>query len=87
MGDKSWQWTISCENTECSFRPKGRHVVIRKSQRFDLNKVLTKLEILCSYWNAWGILPPYEKLQIPLAEWYKWKEKNETTSECTTSHD
>ena len=71
----SWQWTISCGNSECTFKPKGRHVVVRKSQRYSLQKIATKLEILCSYWNSHNFDRPYERLQIPLEEWQKWLSK------------
>lgn len=76
MGDDSWKWDISCSNWNCAFKPTGRNVVIRKSQRFDLQKILPKLELLCSYWNSGCVLPAYEKLNIPLDEWYKWKAKH-----------
>jgi hypothetical protein len=68
----SWQWEIACNNSECTFKPRGRHVVVRKKQRFSLEKIATKLEILASYWNSNNFERPYERLQIPLENWKKW---------------
>ena len=75
----SWIWTVGCGNHECPFKPHGRHVVIRKSQRFSLEKIAQKLELLTSYWNSCNFHRPYERLQIPLDKWHEFinKEKYE----------
>ena len=71
----TWVWEICCGNNDCSFKPKGRHVSVRKSQRFDLKKMKGKLDLLCEYWNVCDKYKPYEKLKIPLVEWGKFMKK------------
>ena len=41
----TWTWEISCGNYKCPFKPKGRHVAVRKSQRFNLKKMKGKLAL------------------------------------------
>ena len=77
--DDSWKWEVYCGNCECAFKPRGRYVIVRKSQRYDLDKMLTKLELLASYWNGHTKYAPYEKIQVNLDEWEKWIKKNKLT--------
>lgn len=72
----TWVWSIYCENNICSFKPKGRHVSIRKNQRFNLKKMLNKLGKLCAYWNQCEKYPPYEKTIIWLDEWDLFLKRN-----------
>ncbi len=72
----TWVWKIYCINYDCAFKPEGRHVAIRKSQRFDLDKIKEKLDRLCAFWNVCDKYKPYEKLEIPLDEWFKFVEKH-----------
>lgn len=69
-------WEVYCGWHSCHFKPKGKHIVLRKNQRFDLKKIQEKLNILCSRWNYGCTLPPYEALEIPLEPLLKFINKN-----------
>ncbi len=67
LEEESWVWLIYCSNWDCPFKPKGRHVTIRKSQKKSLEKIYGKLCMLAAYWNSIIVhSEPYEKLEIPL---------------------
>lgn len=73
----TWTWHIECHNPHCAFKPKGRHVAVRKSQRYDLVKMKEKINLLANLWNALEyVYAPYEALQIPLEEWINFVKKN-----------
>lgn len=78
----TWVWCIECCDTDCPFHPKGRTVSIRKSQRFSLDKIKKKLDLLCCYWNACShstTHKPYEKTRIPLEKWIEFINKNKNS--------
>jgi len=64
--DNTWVWEIRCNTHFCVFMPEGRHVAIRKSQRFDLVKIKAKLDIICAAWNSHDKYVAYEELIIKL---------------------
>ncbi len=71
----TWVWEVSCNNYKCSFKPEGRHVAVRKSQRFSLKKMKGKLDLLCAYWNVCNKYKPYEKIEVSLDDWRKFIKK------------
>lgn len=49
--DGTWLWDIRCINDTCKIKPKSPHVSIRKTTKYDFDKMLKKIDTLVSRWN------------------------------------
>lgn len=57
-------WYLYCGNHECSVRPQGRKVAIRKSQRFSLGKQAEKILGMVKAWSDTNPFEPSHKLEF-----------------------
>lgn len=64
MHEETWRWSINCANHSCSVRPKGRHVCIRKKQKYSNEIVFIKLSKLVNDWNSIVFREAYEKTKL-----------------------
>lgn len=75
--DETWTWKIHCGNSDCPYQPRGKYISIRKSQRFDTNKITIKLNLLCEKWNAGSNISSEQfiKINISLKKLNEWQQK------------